>query len=120
MLQSQYYLIDIANLQSYLDSLDKKDPERTHSHLDLLLENIRNNLWNILAESDNKIMVEVDHDNLKVSLLWEKLPISNRKPLREANNDTQETIYEFFLNTQEQEIRLGKEWELIKEINPKQ
>lgn len=114
-----YYLIDTDNLQLYLDSLDQKDPERTHGHLDLLLDNIKNNLWDILKQSDNKIMLEVDHNHLKISLLWEDLPISNRKPLRESDDNAQETIYEFFLNTQEQEIRLWQEWILIKEIHPK-
>lgn len=118
MLTTQYYLIDVPHITSYLDLLDQENPERTHGHMDIFLQNLQKNIGGILQESDNKVLLEVNHDKLQVSLLWEELPISSRQSLWESYPPTKESVYEFFLNTQEQEKRLGHEWVLIKEIYP--
>jgi hypothetical protein len=73
------------------------------------LENIKTNLGDILEKSD-KIMLEADPNNLTLNLVSTngETPISNRKTLWESTG-TPEAVYEFFLNTQEQEIRLEQE-----------
>jgi hypothetical protein len=73
------------------------------------LENIKTNLTDILKES-SQILLEVDHNNLTLNLVSTsgETPISNRKTLRESTG-TPEAVYEFFLNTQEQEIALNQE-----------
>jgi len=111
----QYYLINTTQIKNYLSELDKLDSERVLCWLDLLVENVQNNLFDVMH--NNTIMVEVDSDKKEVTLLGDILPTENWKIIfdKEKNN---ESIYNTFMFAVDYAKQV--EWwdNLIKEILP--
>ncbi len=111
-----YYVINPPKIQQYLWKLDQLDPERTWWNLDLLIENVHDNLLDILKTTPhNKIMLEVDHDNKHVSLLWKPLPSQNRKILFDSQLN-QESIYRTIVDALYEAENRGLDDEYIKVI----
>lgn len=111
---NQYYIINIQKINQYLSEMDKNDPERTFSWLDILSNNIQSNLSEILA-GENILMIDINHTKKQVDLLGDPLPSVNWKVVfdKEKNN---ETIYNTFMDA----IDFAKQTEgggsLIKEV----
>lgn len=114
---NEYYLINTSKIKSYLSELNKLDSDRVLCWLDLLLENIQNNLFNIIQ--NDKIMVEIDHQKKEVTLLWEELPIENRKIIFDTEKNS-ESIYNTFTFAIDYAVQEERGENMIKEIQSKE
>lgn len=109
----QYYLINTLKIKQYLSELDELDSERMLCWLDLLIENIQKNLLNMVQ--NNKLIIEINHQEKEVTLLWEKLPTENWKIIFDKEK-TNESIYKTFMMVLDYVYQV--EWweELIREV----
>jgi hypothetical protein len=89
-----YYLINTDQIKNHLTQLNQVDPERTLCWLDLLLENTQNNLSDILRNGE--YMIEIDHENKEVTLLWDDLPDEDWKIVFDKEKN-KESIYNTFM-----------------------
>lgn len=95
MNNSQYYVIDLSIIKDTLEKEDKLDSDRMRWSLDLLVLNIEENIFSIF--NNNKLVIELDHNTKKVSLMWENFDSSKWKVIydKEVND---ETIYNSFVD----------------------
>lgn len=108
--------MNTSQIKNYLSKLDKLDSDRVLCWLDLLIENIQNNLFDILHEG--KLMVEIDSSTKEVTILGDEMNVKNRKIVFDKEKN-KESIYNTFTFAIDY-ARQVEWWEdLIKEIQPK-
>lgn len=104
------------SLKDYLNTLDKKDQERTKGYLDLLSSNIENNLLGVL-NNNSQIVIELDHVKKEVSLLWDKIPVKKWSFLT-STESSQQDLYNNFIEILEIIKKDSIENKVIQEIYP--
>ncbi len=112
----QYYLIDVNKIKDVLEKETQLDSNRMKWSLDLLVFNIEHNLFSILNNS--KLLIELDHDAKKASLMWEDFDSSKWKVIydKEVNN---ETIYNSIVDAIRESNQTNWWDDMIKEIQAK-
>lgn len=117
MNNSQYYVIDLSLIKNTLEKETQLDPNRMRWSLDLLVLNIEDNLFSVL--NNNKLVIELDHDAKKVSLMWENFDSSKWKVIYDKEVDD-ETIYNSVIDAI-RESNQTEWWEnMIKKITSKE